>query len=238
MISLVLVASILALVIFVWYPSPYFGVMGVKTVMLILALVDVTIGPLITLIIFNPKKKSLKIDLAIVAVLQLAALLYGTHTVFIGRPAYVVYNMGMFTLVSANDIPQEELNKMGKSLPLLGPKVVGAKLPQDNQEREKLLFSSVQGGLDLPQMPRYYFPYEQLADEVKARMSPLDVLMKRESKEDLEILQDSLDKVSRKHDLHLTDLAFVPMRGKVKDLTVLVKRSDASIVEILPINPW
>jgi len=57
MISLVLVASILALVIFVWYPSPYFGVMGVKTVMLILALVDVTIGPLITLIIFNPKKK-------------------------------------------------------------------------------------------------------------------------------------------------------------------------------------
>lgn len=39
-------------------------------------------GPLITLIIFKPGKKGLKLDLATIAVLQVAALAYGTHVVF------------------------------------------------------------------------------------------------------------------------------------------------------------
>ena len=40
--------------------------------------VDVVIGPLLTLIVFDPKKKHLKFDLVVIAALQLAALAYGS----------------------------------------------------------------------------------------------------------------------------------------------------------------
>ena len=51
----------------VWYPQPYFAAMGGATLILLLIGVDVVIGPLITLIVFDPKKKSLRFDLAVIA---------------------------------------------------------------------------------------------------------------------------------------------------------------------------
>ena len=41
--------------------------------------VAVVIGSLITLVIFDPKKKALKFDLSVIAALHLAALAYGCH---------------------------------------------------------------------------------------------------------------------------------------------------------------
>jgi hypothetical protein len=62
------------LMLAVWYPQHYFAAMGGTTLILLLIGVDVVIGPLITLIVFDPKKKSLRFDLAVIAVLQLGAL--------------------------------------------------------------------------------------------------------------------------------------------------------------------
>ena len=69
--------AVVALMLALWYPQPYFAAMGGDTLILLLIGVDVVIGPLITLIVFDPKKKSLRFDLAVIAVLQLAALVYG-----------------------------------------------------------------------------------------------------------------------------------------------------------------
>ena len=48
--------------------------------------VAVVIGSLITLVIFDLKKKALKFDLSVIAALQLAALAYGCHVRFESRP--------------------------------------------------------------------------------------------------------------------------------------------------------
>lgn len=238
-VSLFLVLSVLTVVILLWYPRPYFDAMGVGKMLLILVCVDVTIGPLITLIIFNPAKKTLKFDLAIIAILQLIALMYGINTVFSGRPVYVVYNVDMFTVVSAVDIPNVELVKAHiNSLPLTGPKIVGARLPVDNKERERILYSAMRGGPDLPQMPQYYLSYEALASEVKARMLPLDVLIDHQPKSIANETRSLISDAVSRRGLRADEVAFVPMRAKVQDFTVLVRRSDSSIVSILPIDPW
>jgi hypothetical protein len=67
------------LVFLVWYPNPYREISGGRELFLILVTVDVILGPLITLSIFNPVKawKVLRRDLAIVGLIQLAALGYG-----------------------------------------------------------------------------------------------------------------------------------------------------------------
>ena len=104
--------SVIALMLAVWYPQPYFAAMGGDTLILILIGVDVVIGPVITLIVFDPKKKSLKFDLAVIALLQLAALAYGCHVMFEARPVYNVFVVDRFEVVAANQVDDESLAKV------------------------------------------------------------------------------------------------------------------------------
>ena len=52
-----------ALVFLLWYPGLLSYASGVISIFLMLLWVDVVLGPLITLIVFNTKKKELKRDL-------------------------------------------------------------------------------------------------------------------------------------------------------------------------------
>jgi len=90
----------------------------------------VVMGPLLTLVVFDRRKPrtALVRDLTIIAVLQLAALAYGLHTVYIARPVALVYEGGRFRLVTANDVREEELPNAPqayRTLPLNGPLVPG-----------------------------------------------------------------------------------------------------------------
>ena len=238
-VSVFLVSSVLLFVVLLWYPGIYFQAMGVSKMLLILASVDVTIGPLITLIIFVPGKKGLKFDLIVIAILQLMALSYGAYMVFAGRPVYSVYNVGMFTLVSATEIhPAALKNAQIHRLPISGPKIVGARMPANSKERQGILFSALDGGADLPQLPQYYLPYQELADEVKTRLWSLDVLIQRQPKAKANQVRALINDAVRENGLQIADVGFIPMRAKVHDLTVMVRRSDASIVAILPLDPW
>ena len=57
--SVLIAATVVTVMLLVWYPPPYFDTMGGTGLLKILVGVDVTLGPLLTLIIFDPRKKSL-----------------------------------------------------------------------------------------------------------------------------------------------------------------------------------
>src|SRR5690606_7616795 len=100
-----LIALLALLLVFkLWYPAPLHEALGVTQIFLLLLLVDVVLGPLLTLLVYKTGKKSLVMDLALIAALQLAALGYGLWTVAEGRPAWVVYNAGRFDVVTVVDI--------------------------------------------------------------------------------------------------------------------------------------
>ena len=59
-----------------------------------------------------------------IGALQIAALVYGLHTVYIARPVAMVFEVERFRLVTANDVPVEELPKAPpefRELSLTGP---------------------------------------------------------------------------------------------------------------------
>src|SRR5688572_1629501 len=89
--SVLVVGTVFLLVYFLWFPGPLFRGAGGRDLFLVLAMVDVTLGPLITLLIFRPGKRGLKFDLAVIALIQVAALAYGTHVVFEARPVWTVF---------------------------------------------------------------------------------------------------------------------------------------------------
>ena len=93
-----------ALLLLVWYPPPYFHAAGADQLVLLLVGVDLVLGPLLTLILFRSGKKGLKFDLAMIAVLQTTALVYGLSVVLQSRPVFLVSAVDRFVLVSASEI--------------------------------------------------------------------------------------------------------------------------------------
>src|SRR5687767_6716802 len=88
------IAGLAALLIFgMWYPYPYRELSGGQALFLIVVTVDLILGPLVTLAVFNRKKPwtELRRDLAIVALLQLGALGYGFWAVAVARPVHLVF---------------------------------------------------------------------------------------------------------------------------------------------------
>jgi len=114
--------AVVTLMLAVWYPRPYFKAMGGDFLILLLIGVDVVVGPLITLIIFNPKKKGLRFDLSVIAALQVAALAYGCNVMFVARPVYSVFVVDRFDTVAANQVDEASLEKATgefRTLPIL-----------------------------------------------------------------------------------------------------------------------
>jgi hypothetical protein len=226
-----------ALVFLVWYPWPLPAATGVTAIFAILLSVDVVIGPCITLIVFNPKKRELKRDLAIVLLLQISALLYGMHTVFVARPVYYVFSNDRFDLVFANDLTPEKLDKVTdarfRSTPWLMPEVIAARSPDDTEARNKVLFSALAGGDDLPQLPQYYVPYADQKEQVQERIHPLEELKLFNKERGGEIAA-----LIAKYSLIKDGIGYLPLKGKVADLTVIVRKDSAEVLEVKDIKPW
>lgn len=235
-ISSLIALSAVALIFWVWYPPPFSEAQGVNHLVLILIAVDVTVGPLITTIVYNRAKKSLRFDLCVIAVLQLTALLYGLHAIFAGRPVYLVFNVDRFDLVPALDIDTasyEQARLQGAPrLPWWGPRTTAARAPEDQKERTALMFSSGAGGPDLPQLPAYYVPYANERETVLKRVRPLSEL--REANHINDANWTALLSSFRRSE---NELRYLPMRAKAKDGAVIVDAVSAEIVDIVLLNP-
>jgi hypothetical protein len=236
MISAVVAALAIVLVFFVWYPAPLHTAVGVTQIFLIVLAVDVTIGPLVTFIVFKKGKKTLKFDLAVVAILQIAALGYGLHTVFIGRPAFVVFNVDRFTVSRAHELDPtsagtaEKNNNQSAKESWLQPNWVGAVGSKDQKRKNEITITSALGGADWPQLPELFVPLADVKKLIHERAKPLADLRKLHDQE-----TDVLAELSAWKD---TDVKWLPLRSNAKDMVVLVDAKTDEVVETLDIKPW
>lgn len=233
LLSAAIATAVIASMLSLWYPGPLFEAAGGERLIFILVGVDVTLGPLITAIIFKAGKPGLKFDLAVIAMLQLSALAYGLHTVYLGRPVYLVFTKDRFDLVSAKDLDPEDLAKTKRSefdrLPFGRPQYIAAVAPEDRDARQKLLMESLQGK-DLQLHPQYYVPYELEIPNALARAQPLGLLLKR----DPERVQRSLQSAGRAQEA----VKFLPLRGKDADGAVLLDAKTGAPLDIVLVDPW
>jgi hypothetical protein len=179
-ISTLVVSLAFGLVFGVWYPPPFSFVQDVFGVAITLVAVDLVVGPLLTLIVYKPGKKSLKLDLAMVGLMQVVALCYGLLVCFESRPVYAVYNAGRFSTVNPDEYIDAENAKTPKNHPyprysLTGPEWIGARAPSplSDQDRFFISFSTESGG-GMRIMPRLYTPYASIAKEAAAAGTPVE----------------------------------------------------------------
>jgi hypothetical protein len=174
-------AIALALVLGVWFPDELFRIAGGSELVMILVGVDLVLGPLLTLIVFDARKRLLKLDLVLIGGLQLVALCYGTFVMFEARPAYLVFVVDRFDVVSTVDVDAAAraaaLHPEFRGVNLGRPKLAAAALPTDPAERNQVVMAAA-GGVDLLLTPRYWVPFDQARSEVLRRAKPLEAFRK------------------------------------------------------------
>jgi hypothetical protein len=235
-VSALIAAIVVGLVVVLWYPRPYFVAMGGEVLLRLLIGVDVVLGPLITLIVFDTKKPRLKYDLATIALLQLAALAYGSYIMFESRPVYNVFVGGYFQTVPASGIVEESLDRAAsefRPLPLHGPHVVGAKKPADPAEAFRITMGALNGGPDVVNLPHLYVSYAEVAAEAARAAKPL-VTLAQKGRAPSDQVTDFVAVNGRTG----RSLGFVPVRARNRDFAAVVDRKTGEIVGYLPIDPW
>lgn len=229
--SCVIAVLTLLLVFLVWYPVPLHDAVGVTTIFLLILLVDVSLGPAVTLMICKTGRRVPVIDIVLIVGLQLSALGYGLWAVAEGRPVWLVFNADRFDLVRANEVDVRKLDEARpeyRSAPWLGPKWVAAKRPVDAEARNAILFEALLAGVDLAQHPEHFVGLAEVTEEVLSRSRPLDELYGyNERKEVAEVLQQwpQAD-------------AWLPLKSGARSMTVLLDSSSAGVVSVVDLRPW
>jgi hypothetical protein len=229
--GLVAVATV-TLVFFVWYPEPLDKAIGVTDIFLLVLAVDITMGPIMTFVVYKKGKPGLKFDLFVIVVMQVAALTYGMSTVFAGRPAFIVFNKDRFDTVRLIDMDATSAEKAelagNKSAQAswFRPCWVAAVESTDRKRAEAILFSAVDGGSDWPQLPELFVPIEQVKDRMLKKAKPLSALSHLNKND------PALANLQQDH------IKFLPLRSKIRDMTVLIDGDSAAVIKIIDIDPW
>ena len=231
LISIAVAAAVLTLMLSLWYPGPLFEAMGGNDLLFIVVGVDVAVGPLITLVIFRSGKRGLKFDLAVIGALQISALVYGMHAVYLGRPAFIVFVADQFQVASAAQLDPEELAKAKypefRQAPLGGPMLAFAVLPTDPRELRQFAIVGM-AGHDLQEFPRLFVPYTERTAEVLAKSWTL-ARMRQLEPEAAKIVDAWLAQSGTRE----ADVRYVRMRARRAWMAVLIDAKTAQPVKML-----
>ena len=165
-----------------WYRWPGWYLAEVSRVVLVMAAVDLGVGPLLTFVIAGSSKprRELTRDISIIVTVQLLALIYGTMSLWNGRPLYYAFSVNVLQVVQAYDLDPQEvaLARQQKSefVPhwYSLPRWIWAPLPQDPAERGKIVASAIGGGDDVISMPRFFQRWDEGLPALRSQLKKVD----------------------------------------------------------------
>jgi hypothetical protein len=226
----ILVAAFAAYLVFgIWFPFPYREMSGGRELFVIVMMVDVICGPLLTAVVYNPKKptRELFVDLGIIGFLQLAALAYGIYSVALARPVYLAFEVDRFRVVAAADVDpaslKPDINPL-HSLSWIGPKIVGVRDPKNPSEMLESLDLSLQG-LEPSARPDWWQPYDLSKPQILARSKSIGEL-KRKQPNAVKIIDQAISESKAPE----SALVWLPLTSfKASDWVVLLDRESAEV---------
>lgn len=238
-ISIVVAALSAALVFGLWYPYPYRAISGGRELFTLLMAVDVVMGPLLTLFVFSPSKPRGELwrDLGFIVALQLAALVYGLHTVHQARPVFLAFEGNRFRAVSAAELEPDQLHQAAHglgSLSHVGPRLIGVRLAKPGDADYLQSLNQSLEGMHPAFRPSRWVPYEQQRLEAAASAKPLAEL--RSNKPDQAALIDAAVKDAA---VPIERLGYVPLQSRTHaDWVVIIDRESGWPRAFAPVDGW
>ena len=235
-----LVAALCAALVFgLWFPYPYSELASGRNLFLLLMVVDLTIGPLLSLIVYDPKKprRELWRDLGIIFMLQLGALSYGLYSVAQARPVMLAFEGDRYRIVAIPDIDAEALKELpdaSSRLGWTGPKMVGVRmLTSTDPEFPKSIQLAMQG-IHPAFRPSRWVDYETQSQQAIRQAKPLAEL-KRKHPTQVAVVEEA----ERSSGLAERDLGFLPLASEHRtDWSVVISLKDGTPKFFLPLDAW
>lgn len=227
-----------ALVALVWYPAPLFWADGGREVIMLIAFVDVILGPSLTFAVYSKGKKSLKFDLSVIAACQLAALAYGATVMYQQRPVFVAFALDGFYTVTAGQV-EAQSPKTLKDLTALMPQAsnwVYVEIPQGRDAFHRLFNKQDTPVLSL--RTDLYQPLDgnNLRNALR-RAVDMRALLKDETRKTKESDLQTLNRFLAEKHVAENDVAFLPFIARYRQMFAAYRKSDLKPLGFLEIQP-
>lgn len=177
-VSAAVIAALIAYTRFIWYPDALFALEDVSQALKVLFAVDVVLGPLLTLVVFKVGKPSLKFDLTVIVLLQLAALVYGSQVLWKARPVALVVNSGAVDVARAHEVIGELPQWFEARTPVGGSALAYALPPEDQAAMAEIALGNAP---DVYLLSERYRPLPAHLNQVTPRGYNLAVMLADEA---------------------------------------------------------
>jgi len=218
-------------VVRIWYPMPYFVADGGWQGIRLVVLVDLVMGPVLSLIIYNRHKRLrvLVLDYALIAALQALALGLGVWTVFQQRTALVVFSDSALYTVSADTaqgLGSRVQELIGRSDRV--PAFAAVDMSADPERQQSLRRESLSGGQPLYLRSDLFelFACGGLTGWGRDGLDPWGRDAKEAAPEFLREAGELLRELGVGHE----QLLFLPLTARYRDQTLVFRRDDCTQV--------
>ncbi len=219
-ISLGVFLLILFILINFWYPEPYFNTSGGWQGIRLVASVDVVLGPLLTLVVFNPQKsvRELTLDIGVIATFQCMALLWGGYTLYGQRPVAVVFWESNFVTVPAQAMMDQGYD--ADKLDIFSadrPPLIYAQNPTKLDDLKKMLDVITKEKIPPHQQPWLYRPLKDYFNDIKPLQLNIDDIIAKHPN-----VKNQLSPILQKHNISdLHEALYFLLQSKYSDGVLL-----------------
>jgi len=233
--SLLVLATLAVLILFTWYPYPFrqFGDSGKFAALLILAAVG--LAPALTWFVYRQGKRGLLFDLWVIVIIQLAAIAWGTYSLYQSRPYFMVHTIDRFEVISKRDVDVTQVtDSRFLDKPLAGPILLYANMPSDPVAFQKFLSEVMfEGKPDLQYRPEFWSLYAEKQKLALEKSHPLENLRNARPES-----FSAIDQLVDKSGGDIGQLRFVPALLTNGQFAVILDANSGEVVGMLMIDPW
>lgn len=212
-ISTLLVAGLAAVLMLHYFPMPYLYFDGGWKILQVLVVVDLVLGPTLTLLVYRRGKPRLVRDLTLIAAVQAAAFAYGAGTLIVHRTAFLVFYDTTFyaiTLPQAKQGSFDPARTESMRAGVAGPIFVELAIGKDARGRARADDSARTLNVSIVQLGDYYRPLGTAdADLIRRSGRSLAAVSGGDP-----VIERDLAKFREKRGGDLSGLSFIPMIGR------------------------
>jgi len=235
LLSVLVLLPVFLLVYFWWFPGPFFEAQDTAKIVWLLVGVDLVLGPVLTFVVYKPAKKSLKFDLSVIVLLQVAALAYGLWSIYSERPAFVVYAVDRYEVLAKKDITFAAAGLDGFKDPEGSmPSYAFAEMPLGeafSQFQDSVLFG---GQPDLERRPEFWIPHVQGRDAILSRAGTVGELIAAFPES-----APALERAAARQGTAPEDTRYVPLVAKAGAFAAILDPETARVEQVVAVpDPW
>jgi len=233
--SVLLLAIIAGLILFVWYPYPFLQFKANDKFSLTLVLAAVFFGPAMTLFLYKKDKWGLVFDLVVVVFIQVAAIAWATYALYQNRPYFMIFTVDRFEVLSIREV---EFSHPGQlkflDKPIVGPITLYANMPIEPARFQKLLKEIMfEGKPDLQFRPEFWSLYSERQLQTAKVSKPLSDLRHARPES-----ANAIDKLVNTHGGDISQLSFVPGLIKDSQFAAILNAVNGELLDTLVIDAW